>query len=90
MVHTLYYKETKMPHYMNGREAKLGDKCVTMAWDGSFHTVVLSAIQTNEEACNATGEPLLHGSTTVVLSKAMHIDDVAFIAKVDIPTPVKE
>lgn len=70
-----------MPHYKNGREAKLGDKCVIKGWDGTVQTVVLCAIQPQEAACNATGHPVSMNVVTVELSKALHVDDAEIAEK---------
>jgi hypothetical protein len=64
-------------HYRNGREAKNGDKIVTLS-DGKIvgHGVLYDAVPGNDY-CNGMLAPI--PSTGVCLCDALHVDDLAAI-----------
>lgn len=68
-------------HYRDGREAKNGDKVVSIGHDGSIITIgVLYDAKPGNDFCNGGLAPLPH-SSLACLCDCLHIDDVAVLLK---------
>jgi hypothetical protein len=66
-------------HYRNGREAKNGDKVVTLGANGAPITVgVLYDAVPGNDYCNGALAPLI-STGSVCLCDALHVDDLAAI-----------
>lgn len=63
-----------MPHYKNGREAKIGDVLVCKPQYGLPISGVVVAVNPSAETCNANVVPTTI-SQYVTLSDCLHIDD---------------
>lgn len=61
-------------HYKNGREAKSGDKVISLelGMAGMLHTV-----SAQSDTCNGRIAPISQNDPYVTLSKCLHVDDVA-------------
>lgn len=69
-------------HYRNGREAKNGDKVVSLGMDGSqviCFGVLHSAVPGNDY-CNGSIAPITN-NTGACLCDCLHVDDIAEILK---------
>lgn len=71
-------------HYRNGREAKNGDKIVSLGFDGGkivAFGALYDAVPGND-FCNGGIAPILTGTSSACLCDCLHVDDVAeLIAK---------
>ena len=66
-------------HYRNGREAKNGDRIVTLGNDGKvLGTGILYDAVPGNDYCNGALAPIPNG-TGVCLIDSLHIDDLAAI-----------
>lgn len=69
-------------HYRNGREAKNGDKIVTLKSDGTIDQIgVLHDAVPGNDHCNGKLAPLPPTNNYVCMCDSLHIDDVAAILK---------
>ena len=68
-------------HYRNGREAKNGDKIVSLAMDGSKIVAigVLHDAVPGNDYCNGSIAPINPGVTGACLCDCLHVDDLAAI-----------
>lgn len=62
-------------HYKNGREAKAGDKVVSIA-NGTVVTGIIHSLQPGASTCNARVAPTSQSDAYVTLGDCMHADDV--------------
>lgn len=76
--------ERKLPmHYRNGREAKNGDKIVSLGFDGGKVVavgVLYDAVPGND-FCNGNISPIQATPTGACLCDCLHVDDLAAILK---------
>ena len=67
-------------HYKNGREAKAGDKVISL----DIHTSgVLYNLNTSSSTCNGTLAPISYNNPCVTLSERLHVDDIVAAAITD-------
>lgn len=70
-------------HYRNGREAKNGDKVVSLGYDGSKIVavgVLYDAVPGND-FCNGSIAPIAPAVVGACLCDCLHVDDVAALLK---------
>jgi hypothetical protein len=70
-------------HYRNGREAKNGDKIVSLGYDGSKIVavgVLYDAVPGNDY-CNGSIAPLAPSVVGACMCDCLHLDDVAALLK---------
>ena len=85
-------------HYRNGREAKNGDKIVSLAGYGSTAEIVAVGIlydaKPGNDFCNGSIAPIQQGVTGACLCDCLHVDDLAELLKKagldKRPSPTKE
>lgn len=64
-------------HYRNGREAKNGDKIVSVGYGGVLRTGVLADAVAGNDYCNGLLVPLTGGMPEMAcLADCFHLDDV--------------
>ena len=63
-------------HYKNGREAKAGDKVVSVN-NGNVTTGIVHSLQAGGGTCNARVAPTSQSDAYVTLSDCLHVDDLA-------------
>lgn len=71
-------------HYRNGREAKNGDKVVSIGHDGKIVAtgVLYDAKPENGNFCNGMIAPVQNALVNACLCDCLHVDDVAaFLAE---------
>ena len=70
-------------HYRNGREAKNGDKVVSLGFDGDKIQAigVLHDAVPGNDFCNGNIAPLNTAVTGACLCDCLHVDDVAAMLK---------
>jgi hypothetical protein len=69
-------------HYRNRREAKNGDKLVSIGNDGQIIAVgVLYGAESNTDYCNGNIAPTQHPQQPACLCDCLHVDDVAALLK---------
>lgn len=70
-------------HYRNGREAKNGDKIVSLGYDGSRIVAVgvLHDAVPGNDYCNGSIAPISTGVAGACMCDCLHIDDVAEMLK---------
>lgn len=75
-------KEEKTMHYRNGREAKNGDKLVSLGNDGQINAFgVLHSATPGNDYCNGSIAIIQSNPFGACLCDCLHIDDVAEILK---------
>jgi hypothetical protein len=62
-------------HYKNGREAKSGDKVISIA-NGTVTTGILHSLQPGTKTCNGRVAPTSQSDAYVTIGECMHVDDV--------------
>jgi hypothetical protein len=62
-------------HYKNGREAKAGDKVISIN-NGNVVTGIIHSLQANGGTCNARVAVTTQSDPYVTMSECMHVDDV--------------
>ena len=68
-------------HYRNGREAKNGDKIVSLGFNGGSIVavgVLYDAVPGND-FCNGSIAPIQHSKEGACLCDCLHVDDLAVI-----------
>ena len=69
-------------HYRNGREAKNGDKIVSINDDGTVSAVgVLFGATPGSDYCNGYIAPTQYPSCSACLCDCLHVDDLAELLK---------
>jgi hypothetical protein len=69
-------------HYRNGREAKNGDKLVSIGGVGQIVAVgVLYDAKPGNDYCNGTIAPMQNPQACACLCDCLHVDDVAALLK---------
>lgn len=69
-------------HYRNGREAKNGDKVVSIDHEGKIVAVgVLHSATPGNDYCNGQIAVIQHAQASACMVDCLHIDDVAEILK---------
>jgi hypothetical protein len=70
-------------HYRNGREAKNGDKIVSLGYDGSKIVAigVLHDAVPGNDYCNGSIAPISTNVTGACMCDCLHIDDIAEMLK---------
>lgn len=62
-------------HYKNGREAKAGDKVISIN-NGTVVTGIIHSLQPGGGTCNARVAPTSQSDAYVTIGDCMHADDV--------------
>jgi hypothetical protein len=75
--------ERCLMHYRNGREAKNGDKIVSLGFDGAKIVAIgiLHDAVPGNDYCNGSIAPINTGLTGACMCDCLHIDDVAALLK---------
>jgi hypothetical protein len=69
-------------HYRNGREAKNGDKIVSIGNNGEINAVgVLHSANPGNDYCNGYIAPIQPVNQMACLCDCLHVDDVAELIK---------
>lgn len=69
-------------HYRNGREAKNGDKIVSLGFDGTVAAVgVLFDAKPGNDYCNGGIAPIQTTPFGACLCDCLHVDDLAALLK---------
>lgn len=69
-------------HYRNGREAKNGDKIVSLFNNGSIEAVgLLKDATPGNDYCNGTIEPIQQPNQLACLCDCLHVDDLVELLK---------
>lgn len=65
-------------HYRNGREAKNGDKIVSISGDGKVEAVgVLYGATPGNDYCNGNIAPIQNAQANACMCDCIHVDDLA-------------
>lgn len=64
-------------HYKNGREAKVGDKVVSLTCNA---VGILHSINVQSNSCNGRIARVLDNDPYVTLNECLHMDDVVAVA----------
>ena len=69
-------------HYRNGREAKNGDRIVSIGEDGQIAAVgVLYDAKPGNDYCNGTIAPTQNPQACACMCDCLHVDDVAALLR---------
>ena len=72
-------------HYKNGREAKAGDKVVSLTYGFAG---LLHSVQTQSSSCNGRLATISQNDPYVTIGECLHIDDIAQAMVPDSTKPI--
>lgn len=76
------WHERKLMHYRNGREAKNGDKVVSINHEGKIEALgVLHSAVPGNDYCNGQIAVIQHAQALACMVDCLHVDDVAEFLK---------